>query len=281
MTEINLGKHISSLLLKSHIEKVAISTAAGDDKVQISDFLPQSATPRNSGNSDSFSGIWNMMSGNSGSSDKTVSKAVAQPPVRSTSNHATGPSSKDTSTTTSVGYRGGSSGEATTLQRLRTPHDAFVSVLVARQKSLTTVRMLWPRENFKACVESAILMQDQAVFVDVLRVLLVYSKQWSLDLVALLLPQLSKLVWSKYPTYVETTCQAVRIILKNFANLIRQTINIDCAIGVDISREERKAKCQTCVTHLEAIRSAFEIKEVVAKAGQYGPEVFALFSLLQ
>nr|CDS26121.1 katanin p80 WD40 containing subunit B1 [Hymenolepis microstoma] len=261
-------------------EKTLIPAAAGDDKVQISDFLPQSAAPRNPANSDSFSGIWNMMSGNSSSNDKTISKVIAQPLVRSTNNHTTAPSSKEISTT-SVGCRGGSSGEAATLQRLRTPHDAFVSVLVARQKSLTTVRMLWPRENFKACVESAILMQDQAVFVDVLRVLLVYSKQWSLDLVALLLPQLSKLVWSKYPIYVETTCQAVRIILKNFANLIRQTINVDCAIGVDISREERKAKCQTCITHLEAIRSAFEIKEVVAKAGQYGPEVFALFSLLQ
>ncbi|VDL62549.1 unnamed protein product [Hymenolepis diminuta] len=304
------------------IEKAVVSAAAGEDKVEISDFLPQSAAPQNSGNNDTFAGMWSMMSGDgSNNNGKVISKGTAQPPVRNTNNQTTAPSSKETSATTTAGCRGGGSGEAATLQRLRTPHGALMSVLVARQKSLTTVRMLWPRENFKACVESAILMQDQAIFVDVLRVLLAYrkffrvlidpnvsnhvltskdspqnphdwtkltiliqgqdTKQWSLDLVALLLPQLSKLVWSKYPTYVETTCQAVRIILKNFANLIRQTISADYAIGVDISREERQAKCQTCATHLEAIRSAFETKEVAAKAGQYGPEVFALFSLLQ
>ncbi len=64
-----------------------------------------------------------------------------------------------------------SSSEATVLQRLRTPHSAFMSVLASRHKSLTTVRMMWPRENLRTALDSAILMQDQAVFVDVLRVL--------------------------------------------------------------------------------------------------------------
>lgn len=64
--------------------------------------------------------------------------------------------------------------EMTALHRLRTPHAALLAVLSARQKSLTTVRLLWPRENLRAALESAILMQDQAVLVDVLRVLLSY-----------------------------------------------------------------------------------------------------------
>ncbi|KAM7542575.1 hypothetical protein Aperf_G00000016508 [Anoplocephala perfoliata] len=242
------------------------------DKV-ISDFLPPSSVQtsgRSSGINDPFAGMWSLMGGNN--DDKATVKVPA-PPARGNNTAL----SKEPSTVS----RGIGSGEATTLQRLRTPHGALLSVLAARQKSLTTVRMLWPRENLKACVESAILMQDQAVFVDILRVVMSYSKQWSLDLVALLLPQLSKLIWSKYPAYVETACQAVRIILKNFANIIRQTIKSEPTIGVDISQEERQAKCQTCATHLEAIRSAFETKEVAAKTGQYGPEVFALFSLLQ
>ncbi|KAM3179208.1 hypothetical protein ACTXT7_001062 [Hymenolepis weldensis] len=271
------------------IEKTVVSAAAGEDKVEISDFLPQFAAPRNPGNNDTFAGMWNTMSGDGSSNNgKVISKGAVQPPVRNTSNQTTAPSSKETSATTTAGCRGGSSGEAATLQRLRTPHGAFMSVLVARQKSLTTVRMLWPRENFKACVESAILMQDQAVFVDVLRVLLQTMESRSRSITSSTtvkigveqVPNVS-FIPALANQYVETTCQAVRIILKNFANLIRQTINADYAIGVDISREERQAKCQTCATHLEAIRSAFETKEVAAKAGQYGPEVFALFSLLQ
>lgn len=75
------------------------------------------------------------------------------------------PATPTTSTNTN------SSSEAAVLQRLRTPHDAFMSVLSTRHKSLTAVRLMWPRENLRPALESAILMQDQAVFVDVLRVL--------------------------------------------------------------------------------------------------------------
>ena len=67
-----------------------------------------------------------------------------------------------------------SGGEIAAIHRLRTPHGALVAVLSARQKSLSAVRLLWPRENLRAALESAILMQDQAVFVDILRVLLSY-----------------------------------------------------------------------------------------------------------
>ncbi|KAH9281229.1 Katanin p80 WD40 repeat-containing subunit B1 [Echinococcus granulosus] len=252
-------------MLQSNIPVTDADTTvcAENDKLEISDFLPLNASGgKGSDINDPFANMWNMIG------DGTI--VPSKTPVPRTTAAA-----KETVN------RGAGGGEMTTLHRLRTPHAALLAVLSARQKSLTTVRLLWPRENLCAALESAILMQDQAVFVDVLRVLLSYGKQWSLDLVAVLLPQLSKLIWSKYPTYVETTCQAVRLILKNFANLIRQTLNSAHGIGVDITHEERRAKCQTCVTHLEAIRSAFDSKDVAAKAGQYGREVSALFSLLE
>ncbi|KAL5967039.1 Katanin p80 WD40 repeat-containing subunit B1 [Taenia solium] len=232
------------------------TVCAEGDKLESSDFLSFNASGGKGPNiNDPLANMWSMIG------DDTVVSSKA--------------------TTKETVNRSAGGGEMAALHRLRTPHAALLAVLSARQKSLTTVRLLWPRENLRAALESAILMQDQAVFVDVLRVLLSYSKQWSLDLVAVLLPQLSKLIWSKYPTYVETTCQAVRLILKNFANLIRQTLNSAHGIGVDITHEERRAKCQTCVTHLGAIRSAFDSKDVAAKAGQYGREVSALFSLLE
>ena len=64
--------------------------------------------------------------------------------------------------------------EVASIHRLRTPHGALMSVLSARRKSLSSVRLLWPRENLRLALESAILLQDQAVFVDILRVLLSY-----------------------------------------------------------------------------------------------------------
>ncbi|KAL5107525.1 Katanin p80 WD40 repeat-containing subunit B1 [Taenia crassiceps] len=239
------------------------TVCAEGNKLEISDFLSHHALGgKSSSINDPLANMWSMIG------DDTVVPSTTSVP-------------RTAVVTKEPVNRSAGGGEMATLHRLRTPHAALLAVLSARQKSLTTVRLLWPRENLRAALESAILMQDQAVFVDVLRVLLSYSKQWSLDLVAVLLPQLSKLIWSKYPTYVETTCQAVRLILKNFANLIRQTLNSAHGIGVDITHEERRAKCQTCATHLEAIRSAFDSKDVAAKAGQCGREVSALFSLLE
>lgn len=40
-------------------------------------------------------------------------------------------------------------------------------------------------------------------------------------------------------SHVETTCQALRVILKNFAQLIRQTLDGPSLPGVDLMREER------------------------------------------
>uniref|UniRef100_A0A5K3ESZ4 Katanin p80 WD40 repeat-containing subunit B1 n=1 Tax=Mesocestoides corti TaxID=53468 RepID=A0A5K3ESZ4_MESCO len=243
--------------LPNDVDKVTSNPR--DSNVEISDFLPNKTPPTGTADgNDPFAGMWSMM----------------------------GDGPKPTPPRTLDAKSGGcetanASSEAAVIQRLRTPHSAFLSVLSTRHKNLTTVRLMWPRENLRAALESAILLQDQAVLVDVLRVLVSNNKQWSLDLVALLLPQLSKLIWSKYPAYVETTCQAVRIILKNFATLIRQTINTAHAIGVDVTHEERQAKCRACLTSLESIRSAFDSKDVATKAGQYGREVYAMFSLLE
>ncbi|VDM35603.1 unnamed protein product [Hydatigera taeniaeformis] len=216
------------------------TVGADDNNLEISDFMSFNASEGKGSNiNDPFANMWSMIG-----DDTVVPSRTPLPRIAAN---------------TETVNRSVGGGEMTVLQRLRTPHTALLAVLSARQKSLTTVRLLWSRENLRAALD----------------------KQWRLDLVAVLLPQLSRLIWSKYPTYVEITCQAVRLILKNFASLIRQTLDSAHRIGVDITHEERRAKCQTCVTHLEAIRSAFDSKDVVAKAGQYGKEVSALFSLLK
>ncbi|VDN10533.1 unnamed protein product [Dibothriocephalus latus] len=204
------------------------------DTVKLDDFIPNKASPQCV---DPFAGLWSMMGSASSVKDSKMAPKKESPresPVTKASQSIA--ASGDTTTTVNSGC---SNNEAAIIQQLRVPHASFMSVLSVRHKSLTNVRLMWPRDNLRTALESAILMQDQAVFVDVLRALIANSKLWNLELVALLLPQLTKLVWSKYTVYVETACQAVRVILRNFASLIRQTVNSAHALGVDISLEER------------------------------------------
>ncbi|CAH8584896.1 unnamed protein product [Schistosoma turkestanicum] len=170
--------------------------------------------------------------------------------------------------------------EAELLLRIRKPHDPFVKVMSSRVKGLSTVRVMWSPDSVKTAVESALMMNDAAILVDVLGILANNSKYWSLDLVSFLLPQLVELIHSKYTTHVQTTCQIVRVIIKNFATVIRQTIEGPAPPGVDLMREERRRKCQECLSHLLTIRSALGTKDVASKAGQCGRELNVMFQLL-
>ncbi|VDO64841.1 unnamed protein product [Schistosoma margrebowiei] len=104
--------------------------------------------------------------------------------------------------------------EAELLLRIRKPHDPFVKVMSSRVKGLSTVRVMWSPDSVKTAVESALMMNDTAILVDVLGILAKNS-------------------------HVETTCQIVRVIIKNFAPVIRQTIEGPTPPGVDLMREER------------------------------------------
>ncbi|XP_018654341.1 uncharacterized protein Smp_174210.1 [Schistosoma mansoni] len=105
--------------------------------------------------------------------------------------------------------------EAELLLRIRKPHDPFVKVMSSRVKGLSTVRVMWSPDSVKTAVESALMMNDTAILVDVLGILAKNS-------------------------HVETTCQIVRVIIKNFAPVIRQTIEGPTPPGVDLMREERR-----------------------------------------
>ena len=65
------------------------------------------------------------------------------------------------------------------------------------------------------------------------------SALWSLDVVGSLLPLLKGLISSKYENYITTGCNTLKIILKNFASVIKANMTAPPSVGVDISREER------------------------------------------
>ncbi|KAF5401226.1 Katanin p80 WD40 repeat-containing subunit B1 [Paragonimus heterotremus] len=170
--------------------------------------------------------------------------------------------------------------ESEWLSAVRKPHTPFMAVMSSRVENLSTVRVLWTRDNIRTAVETTLMLNEPAVLVDILSVLSQNSKLWSLDLVNTLLPHLLPLIQSKYSKHVETTCQAVHVILKNFAQLIRQTLDGPSPPGVDLVREERRKKCQECMRHLLSIRSALDATEVASRAGQCGRELIVRFQIL-
>ncbi|KAA3677805.1 katanin p80 WD40 repeat-containing subunit B1 [Paragonimus westermani] len=103
--------------------------------------------------------------------------------------------------------------ESEWLSAVRKPHTAFMTVMSSRVENLSTVRVLWTRDNIRTAVETALMLNEPAVLVDILSVL-------------------------SQNRHVETTCQAVHVILKNFAQLIRQTLDGPSPPGVDLVREE-------------------------------------------
>ncbi|ESO90828.1 hypothetical protein LOTGIDRAFT_191659 [Lottia gigantea] len=142
-------------------------------------------------------------------------------------------------------------------------HTAMLTVMSSRSRNLQIVRAMWTSGNTKTAVDSAISMNDQAVMVDILNVLNFKPTLWTLDLCSILLPQLKDLLNSKYECYVTTTCQSLKLILKNMGPVIKANISSAPSIGVDISREERHQKCNACYQTLMAVRTLIEKRQAI------------------
>ncbi|RWS16114.1 katanin P80 subunit-like protein [Dinothrombium tinctorium] len=74
-------------------------------------------------------------------------------------------------------------------------------------------------------------------------------------------------------------CAALKLILKNFATIIKTNITAPLGIGVDISREERYHKCMSCYNQLLSVR-AFILKRQTLQ-GKLGRTFRELSILMQ
>jgi len=159
-------------------------------------------------------------------------------------------------------------------------HKPMSTVLNSRHRNLQVVHNLWQHKDAKLAVETAVGMNDPAVIVDLLSVIIFRPFLWSLDLCVLLLPAISDLLQSKFEVYVTTSCNSLRLILKNFAPVIKTNIEIPSqGVGVDITRQERFNKCMSCYSQLVPIK-AFVLKRQ-AMAGKMGQTFRELHILLQ
>eukprot|EP00794_Sanderia_malayensis_P019228 gene19228-21155_t len=153
--------------------------------------------------------------------------------------------------------------EHSAFESLRKSHSSICTIMNARLKNLSIVGQMWTDGEIKAAVQTAASMPDQAVLVDLLNVLLLKQTLWNLDICVALLPELKQMFSSKYESYVETGCNAVKLIMKNFAPVIKSNMAAPpVSMGCDLVREERYIKCKKCHSHL------LDIKALTSKLAQ-------------
>uniref|UniRef100_A0A8C5E880 Katanin p80 WD40 repeat-containing subunit B1 n=1 Tax=Gouania willdenowi TaxID=441366 RepID=A0A8C5E880_GOUWI len=155
--------------------------------------------------------------------------------------------------------------EEDALSQITKGHQTMIAILSSRHKNLQNVRMVWARDDLKSAFKMAVSMNDFSIVVDILNIINNQTALWKLDLCTEVLPQVEKLLQSKYESYVQTGCSSLRLIMNHFWPLITDTLKATPSVGVDITREERHQRCQLCCDHLKKLSVL-----VKAKASQVG-----------
>ncbi|XP_066973076.1 katanin p80 WD40 repeat-containing subunit B1 isoform X18 [Macrobrachium rosenbergii] len=179
-----------------------------------------------------------------------------------------------------TGISGTEMSEQEVLSSIISGHTSMMSVLSARSRGLQVTHKLWQTKDLKTAVDHALNLGDQALLVDLLGIINLRPSIWNLDLLTALLPPVSSLLQSKHETYVMCGCSALKLMIKNFAVMIKSNMSGPIhSVGVDISREERYNKCVECYNHMMSIR-AFLLKRLTVP-GKMGTLYRELVILMQ
>lgn len=154
------------------------------------------------------------------------------------------------------------------LSQIKKGHDTMCVMLSSRHKNLETIRSVWAREDVKSALDAAVSMNDLSIVVDILNIINTQPSLWKLDLCMTVLPQVDKLLQSKYESYMQTGCTSLKLIMKHFWLLISDTLKAAPSVGVDITREERHQKCRICCKQLKNLSNM--VKNNAAQVGRHG-----------
>ncbi|XP_030028431.1 katanin p80 WD40 repeat-containing subunit B1 isoform X2 [Manduca sexta] len=180
------------------------------------------------------------------------------------------------------GARGGGAepSEQEVLGVMMRGHDSMMAVLTARQRALQIFHSVRVNKSLKAALESVIALEDTSVILDILNVMAHKPSLWNLDMCLLMLPKIYELLQSKYESYMQCGCNALRLIVRNFSSVVRANVSAPVrTLGVDIPREERYAKCAQIHRLLLDVR-AFLLKRQTLQ-GRLGAAFRDLHILMQ
>ncbi|XP_049867902.1 katanin p80 WD40 repeat-containing subunit B1 isoform X2 [Pectinophora gossypiella] len=180
------------------------------------------------------------------------------------------------------GARGGGAepSEQEVLGVMMRGHESMMAVLTARQRALQIFHSVRINKTLKSALESVIALEDNSVLVDILNVMAHKPSLWNLDICLLMLPKIYELLQSKYESYMQCGCNALRLIVRNFSSVVRANVSAPVrTLGVDIPREERYAKCMQIHQLLLDVR-AFLLKRQTLQ-GRLGAAFRDLHTLMQ
>lgn len=174
-------------------------------------------------------------------------------------------------------------------------HRFVVTKLGDRRMNLQIIQSVWIERDFKHAIEKLVDLYQQGLMfakeevlsskavtcclrsantplvVDVIGVMIMRPKLWSLEICQLLLPiivndLLTQQKMQQYENYVEVGLKALKLVVSNFSSLIITTLDIDNngraprrPIGVNLSGEEREVRCMECA------RLLIEARDVIAE----------------
>lgn len=138
----------------------------------------------------------------------------------------------------------------------------------------TTLPLLWTSSTSSTSsresdtTRSVILVHNTIIQEQSKPVLTYFRSIWKLDLCTTVLPQIDKLLQSKYESYMQTGCTSLKLIMRHFWALISDTLKATPSVGVDITREERHQKCRACCKQLKNLSNI--VKNKASYVGRHG-----------
>jgi hypothetical protein len=139
-------------------------------------------------------------------------------------------------------------------------HESFMKALKNRCKNTHMIRTMWINGSIKSALDTAANMNDTSLMADILGQINQSVNVWTLDICTILLPSIKELINSKYEEHAQIGSDSCKIVFKNFGKLIKSSLMSPVNVGVDLSREERNRKCNSCYGYLQDIILIIERK---------------------
>lgn len=175
-------------------------------------------------------------------------------------------------------------------RNIRRQHNFIHTKLEERKRNLQIIQAVWFQKDFKSAIERLVDLYHQGLIfttgesgvgsskarhshrlnslntslvVDVVAVIMLKPKLWSLEICKLLLPIIINdlLMQTNYDYYVEVGLKSITMIVTHFSSVIKTTLDTLSLetkgnnIGVDLSREDRQNKCLICYRYLLEARA--------------------------
>lgn len=171
-------------------------------------------------------------------------------------------------------------------RHIQRQHHFLVDKFEERKRNLQIIQSVWVQRDFRHAMEKLVDIYHQglvfaparneprtkstgnnetqsqlssmntSLVVDVVGIIILRPKLWTLEICQLLLPIIINdlLMQTRHEYYVEVALKALRLILTHFSSVIKSTLeslkHSNKLVGVDLSREDRINKCLTCYKHL-------------------------------